>query len=76
MITLQKFEVKKMVTVNSIESVIVIYSNDGYVITFSARGSASGIKLVTQKGNIKSFKTLDSVRGFLCDVGILSFTVC
>ena len=82
MIKLQKFEVAKMVSVGAINSAYTVSVKDRHKVTFSSNkpddkflGNKCLI-LVTQKGEVKEFKTLDAVRNFMADVGILSFTVC
>jgi len=82
MIELQKFEVAKMVKANAIKSAYTVSRDGKHHLTFSvsdlARGKAEDqvLMLVTQKGHIKEFKTLDAVRAFIKDVGMLSFHVC
>tara|TARA_R110002051_G_scaffold321685_1_gene410036 strand:- start:1091 stop:1324 length:234 start_codon:yes stop_codon:yes gene_type:complete len=76
MIKLQKFEVVKMVLSDSISAAYTVSNDNGHKVTFSAKGDVAGLVLVTQKGAIKEFKTLDAVRSFMQSVGIKSFSVC
>ncbi|HHZ70894.1 MAG TPA: hypothetical protein EYN54_11600 [Methylococcaceae bacterium] len=82
MIKLQKFEVAKMVMSDSIRSAYTVSVDGKHKVTFSTsdvRGGSIGDKcliLVTQKGHIKEFKTLDAVRSFMQSVNLSSFTVC
>jgi len=82
MIKLQKFEVAKMVSLDAIKSAYTVSVGGLHKVTFSASEIGKGsmgdkcLILVTQKGDVKEFKTLDAVHNFMSDVGILSFTVC
>jgi len=82
MIKLQKFEVAKMVSLDAIKSAFTVSVNGRHKVTFSSNKVGEGtmndkcLMLVTQKGEIKEFKTLDAVHKFMSDVGIHSFTVC
>ena len=81
MIKVQKFEVAKMVMTDSINAAYTVSNGDTHKLTFSTRDIGNGpiddkgLVLVTQKGHIKEFKSLDAVRRFLKDVGITSFSV-
>ena len=76
---LQKYEVVKMVNLNAISAAYTTKRGNGFVIAFASTSTSEAkdvvIKLVTQKGNEKTFATLTSVHTFMNDVGIKSFTV-
>ena len=82
MIDVQKFEVAKMVKTESIKSAYTVSVGDVHKLTFSTRdigrgqSDDKGLLLVTQKGHVKEFKSLDAVRKFLKDVNIHAFVVC
>jgi len=82
MIRLQKFEVAKMVSLDAIKSAYTVSVDGKHKVTFSSNEHSREsygnkcLVLITQKGDVKEFKTLDAVRNFMSDVGIHSFTVC
>ena len=81
MIEVQKFEVAKMVMTDSIKAAYTVSKGDIHKLTFSTKDIGKsqpddkGLILVTQKGHVKEFKSLDAVRSFLKDVEITSFVV-
>ena len=82
MIEVQKFEVAKMVKSDAIKSAYTVSIDGCHKVTFSTKEIGQGMPedkgliLVTQKGRVKEFKTLDAVRNFMKDVNLHVFHVC
>ncbi len=68
-----------MVSVNAIESAYTTAKGKGFVVAFNSTGNKEKksdlITLIKQDGNEKVFMTLNTVRTFMNDIGIHSFTV-
>lgn len=82
MIQMQKFEITKMVLNGAKLDAVVTSAGDSYQVRLKvilsgkdANTSTHELSLVTQKGRVKQFKVLESVRSFMFDVGIPEFKV-
>ena len=82
MIQMQKFEITKMILNGAKLDALVTNTGESYQVKLKVMLSGKNedcniheLSLVTQKGRVKSFKVLESVRSFMSDVGISEFKV-
>ncbi len=81
MIKVQKFELKKIIEINKGSNIngvakVVQIGNDEYHLHYNSTGhNNSVVTVVTQKQDVKSFKTIKAIEQFCRDVGLSCFSV-